>query len=132
MDLIASLQVNVDRLVTAANLDDLAVERTSLLNRPQLFFRMARPAGELNQLRLAANDVAYRIVFSEFVVKILDCFPRRLRPTAISYFLDPLVDLALRDLIYADSHNEATLLQFSEVDVFAVPEQFREVRHVIG
>src|ERR1035437_7053907 len=126
------LQVNIDRLVTAADLDDLAIERARLLHRTQFLLHVPGPAGKFDQLRFAADDAAHRVVFGEFVVKIPECFLRRLRASTVADLIARFVDFAPCDLVHTRGNTEAARLEFPKVDVLTVPQQFREARHVVG
>src|ERR1039458_10459539 len=65
MDLFAGLHVDIDRLVTTANLDDLAVKGARLRDRPKFFFHVARLTRELNQFRFAPDNAATSVVFGD-------------------------------------------------------------------
>jgi len=62
VDLFAVLQWTLIVFVPTADLDDFAVKRARLLDRPKFFFHMARPAG---------NSISFAV-------------PRIMRPTALS------------------------------------------------
>src|ERR1039457_7642117 len=81
MDLFAGLHVDIDRLVTTANLDDLAVKGARLRDRPKFFFHVARLTRELNQFRFAPDNAATSVVFGQLVVDLPERFSSGLRST---------------------------------------------------
>jgi hypothetical protein len=104
VDPIAGLQVDVDRLVTTANLDDFPVKRARLLDRPKFFFHTARPARELNQIRFTPDNAAHRVVLGELVLDLLVCFSNGLRSSTIEDLIDLLVDFATGNFFHTGSN----------------------------